>query len=108
MLVHIYRACELCDGVMGNAHLVGDGVEEGGLVGSLEVLDRVVVYKDAAGRDGEGGDAVWTVSWIDLRRCARTWVGRERRLRRGRDCSRGRRPGRFRDLGRRGRRSTWR
>ena len=83
---------------MGDAHLVGDGVEQGGLVGSLEVLDRVVVHEDATCRDGEGGDAVWMVSGIDRRRCVRTWVRRRMRLRRGRDCSPGRRPVRFRDL----------
>ena len=47
------------------AHLVGDGVEQGSLVGGLEVFDRVVVFEHAMGGDGEGGDAVWMVSWID-------------------------------------------
>jgi len=47
------------------AHLVGDGVEQGGLVGGFEVFDRVVVFEHAMGGDGESGDTVWMVSWID-------------------------------------------
>jgi hypothetical protein len=37
-------------------HLVCDVIEEGGLVGGFKVFDGVVVFEDAAGRDGQDGE----------------------------------------------------
>lgn len=48
------------------AYLVGDCVEEGSLIGGLEVLDGVVVLEHAMGRYGPGGYAGTMVSWNDL------------------------------------------
>ena len=80
------------------AHLVSDGIEEGGLVGGFEVFDRVVVLEHAPRLDGDGRDAVSMMSRIDRGRWGRTWVCPQRHLRRGRDCILVGRPGRFRDL----------
>ena len=46
-------------------HLVGECIEEGSLIGGLEVFDCVVVLEHATRRHGPGGDTATMVSQVD-------------------------------------------